>query len=188
MFDLDGVEYSLEVLGGELSIGETVDLYRTPDEKVDANVGVGTVLQAGAVEIATTGTVDTLAVSTGDTVWRGQLLVKTRGRDKELTAAEDGIVTAVNTSAGATLQAGEEAVAIVRPQDIVITMDVDGDAAEELHIGDTVTYTLLCEQYNIEHEAMVETKSAISTSENVTIVLRPAETLSYLGLTAQVTW
>ena len=72
--NVSGTSFDLFTTAGELYIGETVNLYRTPDYAYESKVGVGTVVETDLISYSAQGHLHTLRVQEGDRVERGQLL------------------------------------------------------------------------------------------------------------------
>ena len=62
---IDGAEYQVEVIGGELYVGEVVNLYRDADFSAAQRVGVGTAVVAEPIEYSASGTLIELCVTEG---------------------------------------------------------------------------------------------------------------------------
>ena len=91
---IDGEEYRVLTIGGELYVGETVYLYRDEDFTTAQRVGIGTVVVSETQACEAEGKLTRLHVSEGDCVERGQLLYELDGGS--LLAEADGIITSVN--------------------------------------------------------------------------------------------
>lgn len=131
---IDGEEYRVVTLGGELYVGETVYLYRDEDFTTAQRVGIGTVLSSDPEVYRAEGTVTRMCVAEGDYVERGQLLFTLGGG--EIVAPVDGILTALSLSPGDSV-AEDQAVAEIVPADqICVELRVDEDAAARIRPGD----------------------------------------------------
>ena len=115
-------EYTLEVTGGEFYIGETVDIYRSPDLTNTTRLGRGTVKQMKPVAVDGSGSLLKAHVKPGDKVRRGQLLFETvegvlaglYPSSLRIVSPMDGIVSKVNAEPGGTVTQ-ETAVATLYP-------------------------------------------------------------------------
>ncbi|MDO4867376.1 MAG: HlyD family efflux transporter periplasmic adaptor subunit [Clostridia bacterium] len=131
---IDGEEYRVVTLGGELYVGETVYLYRDEDFTTAQRVGIGTVLSSDPEVYRAEGTVTRMCVAEGDFVERGQLLFTLNGGG--IDAPADGILTALSLSPGDSV-AEDQAVAEIVPADqICVELRVDEDAAARIRPGD----------------------------------------------------
>ena len=89
-------------------VGETVYIYRDDMYVYEDRVGTGTVTRADDEEYTVDGTVLQVAVSVGDEVCRGQLLLVWAGdADTTVTVPVDGIITGVLKQNGDTLAEDE---------------------------------------------------------------------------------
>ena len=104
-------EYTLEVTGGEFFIGETVDIYRSPDLTNTTRLGRGTVKQQKPVAVDGSGSLLKAHVKQGDKVRRGQLLFETvegvlaglYPSSLRIVSPMDGIVSKVGVEPGGTV-------------------------------------------------------------------------------------
>lgn len=128
--EIDGSEYRVLTLGGELYLGETVYLYRDADFTAAQRVGIGTVVATDAQSYTAEGVLTRLLVDEGDTVERGQLLYEIGGGSVE--APISGIVSSVSVRAGEKVQA-DQAVAEIVPED-QICVEIELDEADAARI------------------------------------------------------
>ena len=141
---VEGSEYRVLTLGGELYVGETVYLYRDDDFNADQRVGIGTVVVSDVETYEAEGELTRLSVSEGDYVERGQLLYEIGGG--EVIAPVMGIVTSVNCEPGDAVEA-EQVVAEIVPEDcICVEVEVDESVAVRVSAGDTVRLTFAGEE------------------------------------------
>ena len=110
--EIDGEEYRVLTLGGELYLGETVYLYRSDTFAASQRIGIGTVVSNEIQGYEAIGTVSCLLVDEGDEVERGQLLYEINGGTIE--APVSGIVTAIEVSAGEAVDEDQAVAEIVR--------------------------------------------------------------------------
>ena len=123
--EIEGEEYRVVTLGGELYLGETVYLYRSDTFAASQRIGIGTVVSNETQGYEAIGTVSRLLVGEGDEVERGQLLYEINGGTIE--APVSGIVTAMEVSAGEAVDE-DQVVAEIVP---------DGQVCVEIHVGET---------------------------------------------------
>ena len=108
---IEGAEYRVVTLGGELYLGETVYLYRSDAFTASQRIGIGTVVSNDTQGYEASGTVSRLLVGEGDTVERGQLLYEINGGTVD--APVSGIVTSVSVKAGEAVEEGQAVAEIV---------------------------------------------------------------------------
>ena len=180
---IDGAEFTVLTLGGELYVGETVYLYRDADFTAARRVGIGTALTADPEIYEGEGRLTLLRVSAGDTVERGQLLYATDGG--EIAAAAGGIVSSLSCRVGDAI-AEEDIVAEIVPEDAVcVQISVDEGAAATLRPGDSAYITLAGQEDELP--ATVADVSGIDDSGQYTVRVTPAQALSLpLGMSAAV--
>lgn len=139
---IDGAEYRVEIIGGELYIGETVYLYRDADFTSSARVGIGTVVSADPEIYEIDGILQELCVTEGETVERGELLLTwSSAAATQILSPAEGIVTAVLAEPGQQLDAGQTVAEIARAEDLCIEILVSEDAIAHLAPGQAATYT-----------------------------------------------
>ena len=132
---VDGGEYRVLTLGGELYVGETVYLYRDADFTASGRIGIGTVLASDAESYTAQGRLTRLCVEAGDTVERGQLLYEVGGG--EIAVTETGILTGIACQPGETVAEGQ-VVATLVPEDAVgVEIEVDETEISHIAVGDT---------------------------------------------------
>lgn len=105
---VDALEYEIEVTGGELYVGETVNIFRNEKWAQESIIGRGTVVSQDVMQISGDGILQELRVSAGDRVERGQWLFSTSSSGKTDVVSEmDGIVTEVTARAGTAVTEGD---------------------------------------------------------------------------------
>lgn len=168
---IDGAEYRVLTLGGELYVGETVYLYRDDAFTAARRVGIGTVVVSDTEIYEAEGELTLLRVSEGDRVERGQLLYATGGG--EITAPVGGIVTALNCGAGDAVEA-DQAVAEIVPDDAVgVEIMVDETEAARIGVGDRVALTFAGYEDEDAAPGTVVDVSGIADSSQYTVYIRP---------------
>lgn len=180
---IDGAEFTVLTLGGELYVGETVYLYRDADFTAARRVGIGTALTADPEVYEGEGRLTLLRVSAGDTVERGQLLYATDGG--EIAAAAGGILSSLSCRVGDAI-AEDDIVAEIVPEDAVcVQISVDEGAAATLRPGDNAFITLAGQEDEVP--GIVADISGIDDSGQYTVRVTPAQALSLpLGMSAAV--
>ena len=144
---VDGAEYRVLTMGGELYVGETVYLYRDADFAAEQRVGIGTVLTSDAEVYEAEGAVTRLQVRAGDIVERGQLLYEIGGGS--VSAPVNGIVTEVSAKVGDGIEKGRILAQIVPEDQICVKIQVDEAAASGIHPGQTATLTPVSDEESI---------------------------------------
>ncbi len=143
---VEGTTYTVETTSGELMMEETVNIYRSADYASSARIGRGTVSRTAEVSVTGTGSVVAIHVGDGDTVERGQLLFETVTGDldglyaagNEVVSEVSGVVSAVNTSAGATVNKGDAILSVYPDDSLEIEIDVEEYDLGAIAVGDEV--------------------------------------------------
>lgn len=136
---IDGAEYRVLTLGGELYVGETVYLYRDDAFTAAQRVGIGTVVVSDTEVYEAEGALTDLRVAEGDHVERGQLLYATGGGG--ITAPVGGIVISLSCRAGDAVEADQAVAEIVPDGAVGIEVQLDEADAARIAVGDSVALT-----------------------------------------------
>ena len=145
---IDGAEYQVTTIGGELYLGETVYLYRDADFTASQRIGIGTVVANDIQGYPAEGTLTRLAVSEGEAVERGQLLCEVNGG--EIEAPVSGIVTDVSVQKGEAVAEGQTVARIVPEGQVCVEIQVDEGDISGFAMGQRVTLT---RSYDLEENA-----------------------------------
>ena len=121
---VDTLEYEIEVTGGDLYVGETVNIFRDPAFRQESIIGRGTVMTQDVVPVSGEGILQELRVSAGDRVERGQWLFSTSSSGStEAVSGAEGIVTAVAAQAGSSVNEGDVLAKVATSVALEITVD-----------------------------------------------------------------
>ena len=184
---IDGSAYQVEVIGGELYVGETVNLYRDADFSAAQRVGVGTAVGADPIAYSASGTLIELAVTEGEAVERGELLFSyVQGDTTQIVSPAGGIVASVLAAPGNALQNGQIIAELVRPEDVRIELRLGAEDAARIQAGDAARYIRADDPMETPHAATVERISAIADGEDYAVQLIPMETGLPLGMSVEV--
>lgn len=138
---IDGAEYQVEVIGGELYVGETVNLYRDADFSAAQRVGVGTAVGAEPVDYTASGTLIELCVQEGEAVERGELLFTWAQSDEtQIVSPAGGVIVRVLAAPGDMLQAGQSVAELVQAGDVRIEVQLSAADAARIQVGDAAAY------------------------------------------------
>ena len=168
---IDGAEYRVLTLGGELYLGETVYLYRDGDFTAAQRVGIGTVVVSDTQTYEASGTLTRLLVAAGDEVERGQLLFEVNGG--EIPAPLGGIITALSCRAGDSVGKDQAVAELVPDGEIGVEVQVDEADAAQIAVGDAALLTLAGQEDENAIEGTVTEISAIAKSDKYTVRIRP---------------
>lgn len=182
---IDGEEYRVLTVGGELYVGETVYLYRDADFNAAQRVGIGTVVVTDTEVYEAEGEITRLRVSEGDYVERGQLLFETGGG--EITAPAGGILTSLSCQPGGAIEEGQIVAELVPEDAICVEVQVDETVAARLSPGDAALLTFAGEEDEEASAGAVIDVSAIAESEMYTVRIRTEDTRALaLGMRVEV--
>ena len=140
---VDGEEYRVVTIGGELYLGETVYLYRDEAFTTSQRIGIGTVVSSDTQGYEANGTVTGLMVDEGESVERGQLLCEVNGG--EINAPTSGIVTELSVQKGDRVEKGQAVAEIVPDGQVCVEIRVDETEAAHFRAGQSVVLTKTCD-------------------------------------------
>ena len=184
---IDGSEYQVEVIGGELYVGEVVNLYRDADFSAARRVGVGTAVVAEPIEYSASGTLIELCVQEGEEVERGELLFTyAQGDETQIICPAVGVVASVLVAPGDVLKIGQSVAELVQPGDVRIQVQLTAADAARIQFGDAATYIRADDPDETLRSAIVEGVSAIADGEGYVALLVPEDANLPLGLSVEV--
>ena len=184
---IDGAEYQVEVIGGELYVGEVVNLYRDADFSAAQRVGVGTAVVAEPIEYSASGTLIELCVQEGEIVERGELLFTWAQADStQIVSPAGGVVASVLVAPGDVLKIGQTVAELVQPGDVRIQVQLTAADAARIQFGDAATYIRADDPDETPRSAIVEGVSAIADGEDYVALLVPEDADLPLGLSVEV--
>ena len=183
--EINGSEYQVLILGGELYVGETVYVYRDRAYTASQRVGIGTVLTSDTESYDASGKLTRLCVSEDDYVERGQLLYELGGGTQK--AENSGIVTAVSVRIGDQIREDQIIGEIAPDEAVCIEVQVDETAAATIRVGDSTTMILASQEDEKPFAGTVTQISAIADSDQFTVRIKPeTDQLLPLGMTVEV--
>ncbi len=181
---VDGEEYRVLALGGELYVGETVNLYRGDDFAAQSRVGKGTVTVSDTEAYEADGDVTRLLVAAGDAVERGQLLYEVGGGT--LCAPVSGIVSAVSVQSGDTVEADQAVAQIVPDGKVCVTFQVEEADAARIAAGQRVELTLPGDEEETVSGAVLDVARIAGDGQYAVRVLPEDGVALPLGLSVRV--
>ena len=168
---IDGEEYRVLTIGGELYVGETVYLYRDADFTAAQRVGIGTVIVSETQVYEADGEMTLLRVTEGDAVERGQLLFAIGGG--EITAPTSGIVASLSCQPGDAVQKDQVVAEVVPDGGIGVEIQVDETGAGKIHVGSAVRLVFAGQEEDAAIQGTVVDVSAIASSGQYAVRIRP---------------
>ncbi len=182
---VDGDEYRVLTLGGELYVGETVYLYRDVDFTAQQRVGIGTVVASDTQAYEAQGALTLLRVAEGDAVERGQLLYAVGGG--EIAAPVGGIVASISCQPGDAVQENQAVAEIVPDGEIGVEIRVDETDAAKIHVGSPARLIFAGQEDEDAVSGTVVEISAIADSGEYTVRIRPdTDAALPLGMSVKV--
>lgn len=183
--EIEGEDYRVVTLGGELYLGETVYLYRSDTFAASQRIGIGTVVSNDTQSYEASGTVSRLIVDEGDAVERGQLLYEINGGT--IDAPVSGIVTAVDVKAGEAVEEGQAVAEIVPDDQVCVEIQVGEAEASDFSKGQRVTLTQTCDAEEKAFGGTVIDSAWLAEDALFTVRILPdADTQLPLGMSVTV--
>ena len=170
---IEGTDYTVKVLSGEFLIGETVNVYRGEAAKSANRIGRGKLSRTNPTSVTGSGSIVSFAVSSGDTVQRGDLLFETLDgefdglymRGNQILAETDGTVAELKLEQGGKVEKDSVAAVLYPAGSMRIEAQVDEADLASIAVGDPVTIELLWNQdEEITYEGTISMISAIANS------------------------
>lgn len=184
---LDGNEFLLEMIAGEMYVGETVYIYRGSKCESNDRVGVGTVVPSDTEVFSTNGVIAQVRVKAGDMVERGQLLYTWIDGDSQMvTSPADGIITAVTTPQGGAVKKDAAVAEMTAFGDVCLEIRVTDQERVNLRHGQTVYYTRGVDMSETPCTGRVTYVSAMSEEELYTVRITPDVPETILGMSVEV--
>ena len=184
---IDGSEYRVLAIGGELYVGETVYLYRDEEFSAKQRVGIGTVVTNDAEVYEAEGKITRIHVEAGEYVERGELLYEIAGGDTEILSPKGGIVAETAVRQGDRIEAEQTVLTLVPDGQLCIEIYVDEASAGLPAEGDTVEITYPSDVQERIWTGVVEEVSRIAEESSYRVKILPESTEGLkLGMTAEV--
>ena len=182
---IDGEEYRVLTLGGELYVGETVYLYRDADFTTTQRVGIGTVVVSDTQAYEAEGVLSLLRVKAGDAVERGQLLYAIGGGEIASTGA--GIVTEISCGVGESVSEGQIVARIVPEDAVGVEIEVDQTRISRIAVGDSASLVFAGkEEETVVSGTVVEIRDSDESGTYI-VTIEPATTAALpLGMSVEV--
>ena len=182
---VDGAEYRVLTLGGELYVGETVYLYRDAEFTASQRVGIGTVTVSDTQVYEAEGELTLMRVSEGEYVERGQLLYAIGGGG--ITAPVGGIVASVSCQPGDAVEKDRAVAEIVPDGEVAVEIRVDETDVAKIKIGSAARLVFAGQEDEDAVQGKVEGISAIDDSGEYAVRILPGTDAALpLGMSVEV--
>lgn len=174
---VDGIAFTVQVMGGDLVFTQDVKIYREPDYNNKALLARTTLSSVAPYAVSASGTVTEVAVKPGDAVKAGDYLFSyvpdalepdRRGAQDPtaVKAPESLIVTAVSVQQGASVQKGQPLLTAIPAGSYRLKAQVEEGDAHLVKAGDVMTVRF--EELELPAvEATVISVSPLGTAEDV---------------------
>ena len=144
---VNGERYTIEVLGGNLAIGDSATIYRGTEMRVEGRIGRGFVQRVSPVAIQSDGSVLLVHVQEGESIKRGALLFEmvSGGLDRmdpadaEVKAPAGGIVAAVSAQAGQNVTKNQTLLALNKLDTLRLVTSINEMDAQYIKVGSLVS-------------------------------------------------
>ena len=147
---IEGTSYTVEVRNGTFIPGDSVDIFRDSAFTNSRRVGRGTVQRKNPTAVTASGSIVRIAVSDGDVVKRGDLLLETLDGSfdglymsgEEVRTTEAGIIQTIRAEQGSSLQKDSVAAVLYSRGSMRIEAELPEDSLRDLSVGDPVSIEL----------------------------------------------
>ncbi len=147
---VDGTSYTVLVTEGDFIPGDTVSIFRDASCTENQRVGRGDISRVSPTAVTGTGAVASVAVTDGQQVKRGDLLMETLSgtfdgyemTGTDVTAVEEGVVTSVSVEPGQAVTKGDVVAQIAPLSGMRVEAAISADDRKSLKAGDKVTLEL----------------------------------------------
>jgi len=144
--ELGNTLYTLEVIGGNFYMGETVGIFRNENYDTKTRIGRGTIQQNAAIAVNGTGSVLKVHIKKGNDVERGELLFETvegpldglYAMDNTIVSGAAGVVASVDVEPGDLVSKGAKLITVYPKGSFQIEMIVSEMDLKELYEGELV--------------------------------------------------
>ncbi len=190
-----GDAYEVEITSGSFDAGKTMSLYKDAGYGSEEKVGSGKVYYRDDVPVAAAGRIAEVAVSVGDTVKKGDLLLRLMAQDADaaakpaVSAPKDGIVGTVAVTPGQQVWKGQLLCRIWYADKPEVVAQVDEMDIGNLRVGDRIPVTMDTDEDNILTGTVTEISSLGVTKQNAayyTVHLSVPDAGLMLGQSASV--
>lgn len=185
--NISDASFDIFTTAGELYIGETVNLYRSPDYTYESKVGVGTVVENDLDSYTCDGYLLSVKVQEGDFVERGQLLFTyASAPSTDILIPEEGIITAISGKEGQTVTQDQILAHLAPPDSICIQFPVAENMVYLLHVNDIMYYIRADDPTDTPRKAVITEISHMADGDSYAVFLRPEEPDLPIGLSVTV--
>lgn len=184
---IEGDEYRVLAVGGELYVGETVYLYRDEDFSAKQRVGIGTVVTSDTEIYEAEGKIVRMHVKEGEYVERGELLFEIADGNTEILAPENGLIMETAVQQGDHVEADQTVLTLVPEGQFCIEIYADEASAAQLTEGDAVEIIYPSDVQEQIRKGVVAEISHIAEESSYRVKILPEITEGLkLGMTAEV--
>lgn len=184
---IDGDEYRVLAIGGELYVGETVYLYRDKDFSTKQCIGIGTVVTSDTEIYEADGMIVRMYVEEGEYVERGELLYEIADGNIEILVPEDGLIMETAVQQGDHVEEEQTVLTLVPDGQFCIEIYADEASAAQMTEGDTVEITYPSDTQERIWPGVIAEIFRIAEESNYRVKILPESTEGLkLGMTAEV--
>lgn len=184
---IDGDEYRVLAIGGELYVGETVYLYRDKDFSTKQRIGIGTVVTSDTEIYEADGMIVRMHVEEGEYVERGELLYEIADGNTEILVPEDGLIMDTAVQQGDHVEEEQTVLTLVPDGQFCIEIYADEASAAQMTEGDTVEITYPSDTQERIWPGVIAEIFRIAEESNYRVKILPESTEGLkLGMTAEV--
>lgn len=142
---IDGTSYTVEVTQGNLSVSESVNIFRSSDYDATSRIGKGTASYCYPEAYTATGAVSRILVENGSYIRKGTALFTTvdnaTAYGNKISSTISGTVATVDVTPGTAVEAGALVATVYPDEAIMVEILADEYDLRSLTIGQSVTLT-----------------------------------------------
>ena len=147
---IEGTSYTVEVRSGSFIPGDSVNIFRDSAFTDSKRVGRGTVQRQSPTAVTASGSIVRFAVSDGDQVSRGDLLLETLDGSfdglymsgENILAGVDGIIKTIKAEQGSSVQKNSVVAVLYTKESMRVEAELPEDSLNDIAVGDEVKIEL----------------------------------------------
>ncbi len=187
--------YEVEITSGTFKKGKIVDLYKDPQYGSHDKVGKGKVYYRDDITVAAAGRIAEILVSPGDSVKKGDVLIRTLPQDAGpgvspvINASSGGVIDLISVNPGQQIWKGQLLCRVWHTEELEVVAQVDEMDLGGLRVGDRIPVTVDTDETRVLTGTVTEISALGVTRQNAayyTVHVKVAESNLMLGQSASL--
>ncbi|NLB91569.1 MAG: HlyD family efflux transporter periplasmic adaptor subunit [Clostridiales bacterium] len=171
---VEGSSYRVEVLEGNLHVGERIGIYRNSDHDGKSRIGYGITASSSPVAVEGSGTLVALHVKEGQQVQKGELLFETLlsggygspPTSSQILSPVEGVITSIAATGGTLINADQLLATVADTTQLQIIALIRESDYNSIKVGSPVTITFDAYPKNKPIDGTVSAIAAYSNKES----------------------